>query len=30
MDEVVTAGLPAVRRLNDLIAALDAEIAHHA
>ena len=30
MEEVVTAGLPAVRRLNDLIAALDAEIAHHA
>ena len=30
MDEVVTAGLPAVRRLNDLIAALHAETPHHA
>jgi hypothetical protein len=30
MDEVVTAGLPAVRRLNDLIADLAAQTPHHA
>jgi arylsulfatase len=30
MDEVVTAGLPAVRRLNDLIAELTAQTPHHA
>ena len=30
MDEVVAAGLPAVRRLNDLIAELTAQTPHHA
>ena len=30
MDEVVSAGLPAVRRLNDLIADLATQTPHHA